>query len=64
MPEDALGEVASPCVMTCRIIPGQDYCNGCWRTLDEISGWHRYSAAQKRAVLAALAARRAAAPSH
>jgi predicted Fe-S protein YdhL (DUF1289 family) len=33
-------------------------CGGCFRTLEEISGWIDFSAAEKRTVIAALDARR------
>lgn len=35
------------------------YCKGCFRTLDEISNWSKLSDGRKRAVLAAVAKRRA-----
>jgi hypothetical protein len=34
-------------------------CLGCWRTLDEIAAWGALDADGKRAVLAAIAERRA-----
>jgi predicted Fe-S protein YdhL (DUF1289 family) len=37
------------------------FCLGCFRTLDEIAVWGMLDASAKRAVLSALAARRAAA---
>lgn len=51
-------EVASPCIDVCRMDAKSGYCEGCRRTLDEIAGWSAYSAAQKRAVLARLPARK------
>ena len=54
-------DVASPCTGVCVI--GEDgLCEGCTRTLDEIAGWSSASIAGKRAVLAAVAERKAAAP--
>jgi len=41
----------SPCVSICRIVPETGLCEGCRRTMDEISGWPRYSAGEKREVL-------------
>jgi uncharacterized protein len=32
-------EVPSPCVTICRIDPASGFCEGCARTLDEISDW-------------------------
>jgi hypothetical protein len=49
----------SPCTGVCRLeLAGM--CSGCHRLLDEIATWGGLSAADKRAVLAAAAARRAA----
>jgi predicted Fe-S protein YdhL (DUF1289 family) len=58
-PIPAGGEVPSPCISVCEIIPGTGLCAGCFRTLDEIAAWSVLDAADKRAVLAALPARRA-----
>ncbi|WP_082824072.1 HutD family protein [Crenobacter luteus] len=49
-------EVPSPCVKLCRLDDSGRVCVGCRRTLDEIANWSTYSAAQKRAVRARLAA--------
>lgn len=54
-----LPDVASPCVRDCMVDQGHGYCLGCWRTLTEISAWHRYSLEQKHAVLTAIETRRA-----
>ncbi len=51
--------IESPCIGVCRI--GDRYCLGCFRTIREIGGWSSYSADEKRAVLAQLPDRRAAA---
>ena len=59
-PIPAGGEVPSPCISVCEMIPGAGLCAGCLRTLDEIAAWSGLDAAGKRAVLAALPARRAA----
>jgi predicted Fe-S protein YdhL (DUF1289 family) len=42
----------------CIIDPGTGLCAGCFRTLEEISGWIDFSATEKRKVIAALDARR------
>jgi predicted Fe-S protein YdhL (DUF1289 family) len=52
-------DVASPCVSICTLDPTGDYCTGCYRTLDEIGQWARYSPDEKRAVIAVLPQRRA-----
>ncbi len=58
VPAELQPDVASPCVYTCVIDQGHGYCLGCWRTLAEISAWHRYHANEKYAVLAQLETRR------
>jgi predicted Fe-S protein YdhL (DUF1289 family) len=50
--------VASPCTSVCIIDPVTGLCGGCFRTLEEISGWIDFSATEKRAVIGALDARR------
>ena len=50
--------VASPCTSVCIIDPVTGLCGGCFRTLEEISGWIDFSATEKRTVIAVLAARR------
>jgi predicted Fe-S protein YdhL (DUF1289 family) len=44
----------SPCVGVCVISPKTQWCEGCYRTLEEIAGWWDYGPEQKRAVLAQL----------
>jgi len=51
-------EVASPCINVCRMDAASGYCEGCRRSLDEIASWSSYTAAEKRAVLALLPARK------
>jgi hypothetical protein len=51
-------DVASPCVSICTLDVTGDYCTGCYRTLDEIGHWARYSPDEKRAVIAMLPERR------
>jgi uncharacterized protein len=50
--------VASPCTSVCTIDQASGLCAGCFRTLDEIAGWIRFSDEEKRAVLDALPTRR------
>jgi uncharacterized protein len=52
-------DVASPCNNVCRMNPDTAFCEGCFRTLDEIAGWSAMSPEEKREVLARLPARRA-----
>lgn len=51
--------VPSPCTNICRMNPATGWCEGCWRTLDEIAAWSTLSEAAKRDVWQALDARRA-----
>jgi uncharacterized protein len=51
----------SPCLGICLMDPATRMCRGCLRTIEEIRGWYEASAAEKRAILARLAMRRAAA---
>ncbi len=51
--------VASPCISVCVMDASGGLCIGCFRTLDEIAAWSVLDAGAKRAVLAALPARRA-----
>lgn len=52
----------SPCLGICLMDPATRTCRGCLRTIDEIAGWYDASPAEKRAIVARLAARRAALP--
>ena len=40
----------SPCISVCRMDAVTGWCEGCFRTLDEIAGWGMCSDAQKREV--------------
>ncbi len=57
---ESADHVPSPCVSVCTMDAAGVFCLGCFRTLDEIAVWSMLDAEAKRAVLAALAARRAA----
>ena len=49
----------SACLGICLMDPATRMCRFCLRTIDEIRGWYDASAADKRTILARLAARRA-----
>lgn len=51
--------VLSPCIGVCVLEPVSGFCTGCARTLGEIAAWSGASEAQRRAIKAALPARRA-----
>ena len=67
MPDNCLhgagsgGSPASPCLGICLMDPRTRTCRGCLRTIEEIAGWYTASNAEKRAILARLDQRRAAA---
>jgi predicted Fe-S protein YdhL (DUF1289 family) len=48
----------SPCINVCRLDASSRYCQGCFRTIDEISFWSRASNDEKLAILAAAVRRR------
>jgi predicted Fe-S protein YdhL (DUF1289 family) len=50
-------EVPSPCVGVCRR-DGGGYCNGCLRSVPEITRWNQMPSVQKRQCLEQLALRR------
>ena len=45
---------ASPCTNVCRIERRSGFCEGCRRTVDEITRWPLASEAERRAILAEL----------
>jgi hypothetical protein len=49
----------SPCLGICLMDPATRMCRGCLRTVEEIAGWYEATPAEKRAILARLAQRRA-----
>ncbi|NMG55579.1 DUF1289 domain-containing protein [Aromatoleum aromaticum] len=52
----------SPCINLCRIDAGTGYCEGCFRTLDEIARWSRHADVEKHRILEAVDRRRAQVP--
>jgi uncharacterized protein len=44
------GDVPSPCLSVCRVDSATEYCEGCFRTLDEIAAWSRMGDDDKRKV--------------
>jgi hypothetical protein len=47
---DPAWPVPSPCCGVCRMDAASGYCQGCWRTLEEIAAWSRFDNADKLAV--------------
>ncbi|QAZ39126.1 DUF1289 domain-containing protein [Methylibium sp. Pch-M] len=56
--DDDVAPVASPCIDICRIDAASGWCEGCYRTIDEIAAWSRLDDAGKRAVWLQLDMRR------
>jgi predicted Fe-S protein YdhL (DUF1289 family) len=50
-------EVESPCVKVCVIHPAARLCVGCYRSIEEISGWGRMTSAERASVMADLPGR-------
>jgi predicted Fe-S protein YdhL (DUF1289 family) len=53
--------VPSPCVQICTLDPATGLCTGCLRSIQEISAWVEMTADEKRATLARIELRSAAA---
>jgi uncharacterized protein len=49
----------SPCIGVCTLDPATSLCRGCLRSIEEIAGWPRFDAEERRRVLAQLPARQA-----
>lgn len=53
------GAFPSPCVNVCRMSPQSGWCEGCWRTLDEIRLWGGMSDAARQECWARIESRQA-----
>lgn len=53
-------EIKSPCVKLCAIHPETGLCTGCARSIDEITGWSKMTAAEHDTIIASLPEREAA----
>ena len=60
--ETSEANVASPCNNVCRIDERTGWCEGCLRSLDEITAWSTLDDSGKQGVHTALARRRASLP--
>jgi len=54
MSEIAQEEVQSPCIGVCSIDETSGYCQGCYRTVEEIKGWWDMSAPEQDKLVADL----------
>ena len=50
-------DVPSPCTSVCRVNAQTELCEGCYRTLDEITAWSRMEDEAKRDVWKAIGER-------
>jgi predicted Fe-S protein YdhL (DUF1289 family) len=41
----------SPCIKTCKIAPGTNLCVGCFRRVEEITGWSKLSDEQRATIM-------------
>jgi predicted Fe-S protein YdhL (DUF1289 family) len=44
------GDVPSPCISVCRVDAATEFCEGCFRTLDEIAAWGQMDDEGKREI--------------
>lgn len=56
LPQPAV--VPSPCTNVCRMSPSTGWCEGCFRTIDEIAAWAGMDEGDKRKVWLMLDERR------
>ncbi|MEN0652536.1 MULTISPECIES: DUF1289 domain-containing protein [Hyphobacterium] len=50
----------SPCIQVCFVDPERQICVGCFRSMEELARWTRYSDAERAAIGDELPARREA----
>lgn len=46
--------ITTPCVKVCFVDPKAAICIGCFRTMEELGRWTRYSEAERSAIMDAL----------
>jgi len=52
--------ITTPCVKVCFVDPKAGVCLGCFRTMEELGCWTRYSDAERDAIMQALPERETA----
>lgn len=52
--------IKTPCVKVCFVDPKAGVCLGCFRTMEELGRWTRYSDAEREAIMQALPERETA----
>ncbi|MGH1465837.1 MAG: DUF1289 domain-containing protein [Cognatishimia sp.] len=50
-------EISSPCIQICVVHPTERICTGCYRTIDEIAQWSKYSPQERADITSDLSAR-------
>lgn len=50
-------EIESPCIKLCVIHPEERICTGCYRSIEEITGWARKTPEERRAIMEELPSR-------
>ncbi|CAN5332879.1 hypothetical protein BH11PSE10_BH11PSE10_21760 [soil metagenome] len=63
-PPDTVSTVKSPCSSVCQMHAPTGWCEGCARTIPEITDWSRADDATRLAILARLPERRAVLVAH
>jgi len=58
------GAYPSPCVNVCRMSPITGWCEGCWRTIDEIRCWSQLDDTARAACWGQIEARQSASAAH
>lgn len=51
--------IKTPCVKVCFVDPKAGLCVGCFRTMEELGKWTRYSDAEREQIMGALPERQA-----
>lgn len=50
-------EIDSPCIQICVIHPTERICTGCYRSIDEIGAWSRFSDEERAEIMQELSER-------
>ena len=50
--------ITSPCINVCQLNPATGWCEGCLRSIDEITAWGRLNESQRLVICADLPRRR------
>ncbi|TGK11661.1 DUF1289 domain-containing protein [Leptospira fletcheri] len=53
--------VRSPCIKVCEMNPETGYCQGCFRTIEEIGMWTAYTEEERKRIRSELLDRKSAA---